>query len=151
MPDLEAGAPAHAWPPTVSDEELGQFTFTNTTYGVSTTGGTYVECGVAFLAPITGRSLLHYGAQLDGSGVTVSVLVTPVVRTGDTIGAGTTVVAAADANAIVMLGENQQRAGASLLVTGLTPGAAYNVRLEHRVGSGTGTAERRNVIAAPAT
>ncbi|MGH9248617.1 MAG: hypothetical protein ACRD0W_03745 [Acidimicrobiales bacterium] len=158
MPDLLAGTTVNALdsPVTVADSEPGSFTFTNTTYGIGTTGGTYVDCGVAFVAPTTGRVLLHYSCNIANSS-TASTLMAPVVREGGTVGSGTTFLVALDDNAVTILPTAGVAAaliygGRPLLVTGLTPGSTYNVRLEHRVSAGSpGTLARRAVTVSPAT
>lgn len=152
MPDFLAGQTLTAlhFTPTVSDEEPDAFTFTATTFGVTSTGGTYNDCGVAFVAPATGRVVINYNTQASNS-TSVSTLVSPVVREGATVGSGVTVSAASDDDSITGQGTNEHRRGASRLVTGLTPGASYNVRLEHRVSGGTGTVRRRSVIVEPTT
>ena len=157
MPDLLAGSTVNALdtPPTVADFEIGNFQFTNTTYGTGSTAGTYVDCGVAFVAPTTGRIVLHYSCNIANSS-TSSTLMAPVVREGGTVGSGTTFLAANDDNAIALLPVAGSAAalefgGRALLVTGLTVGATYNVRLEHRVAGSTGTLTRRAVTVCPAT
>lgn len=154
MPDLLAGTVVNALdtPPTVSDTETGSFTHNATTYGTDNDSGTYVDCGVAFTAPTTGRVTVSWRAQVDhdgtGGGFTS---VSFVVRTGSTVGAGASVLAADDNRAVIMSGTDVMQMGSSHMVTGLTPGDTYNVRLEHRVGAGVGTTERRAVRVEPAT
>lgn len=153
MSDLLAGTTITALdtPPTVTNVQTGSYTFTITAWGVATTGGTYVDCGVAFTACTTGRALLRYDAHLLNS-TTAGTQIAPVVRTGSTVGSGSTVVAATVDNMIQVQGTSGHRYGGHLLVTGLTAGSAYNVRLEHQVSSAsTGTALRRSVTVAPAT
>ena len=152
MGDLLAGTvvKGNDTPTTVSDVEAGSYTFTNATYGVSTTGGTYADCGVAFTAPTTGRVKISYEGQLSNSGANGTIL-SPHVRTGSTVGSGTDVLAASDTTRIFIVGTNGMRAAGFRLLTGLTPGSAYNVRLEHKVTGGTGTALHREVMVEPAT
>jgi hypothetical protein len=154
MPDLTAGTTVLALdtPPTVSDAQPDSYTFTNTTFGVGTTGGTYADCGVAFVAPTTGRVLVYYDAELSNSSAApTGSFIAPVVRTGGTVGSGTTVHAASSDEVVAVRGTSAKRAGAHLFVEGLTAGDTYNVRLEHSVNTGTGTALRRSVTVAPAT
>jgi len=154
VPDLLPGSTVRSLdtPPTVSDSQPDSYTFTNNTFGVATTGGTYADCGVAFVAPTTGRVIVDYAARITGSDGAAVTSLAFVVRTGATVGSGTDV-HPADANeALQIVGTDQARFGASTLIEGLTPGASYNVRLEHVVSAGdTGTALRRSVIVAPAT
>ena len=154
MPDLLAGSTVNALdtPPTVADFETDLFTFTATTYGVTSTSGTYNDCGVAFVAPTTGRVCLDYACGIRNS-TTATTAMAPVVREGGSVGSGTTFLAASDDNGVVILPGTFESCfgGRRLLVTGLTVGATYNVRLEHRVSAGTGTLNRRSVTVSPAT
>ena len=153
MPDLVAGSTVKALdtPVTVTDAEPGSYTFTNTTFGVGTTGGTYADCGVSFVAPTTGRVMLHYAGELSNNNGLSRTQVAPVVRTGGTVGSGTVVLAASQDEAVQVFGTTPHRTGVSTLVSGLTPGDPYNVRLEHRVDGNQGTALRRRVTVVPAT
>jgi hypothetical protein len=152
MSDLNAGSKVRALdtPPTVGNTQAGSFDFDATTYGTDHDAGSYADCGVAFVACSTGRALIWHAAQLDNS-TTAATRVAPVVRTGSTVGSGSSVVAASDSNAIVGQGTDAARFGAAVFVEGLTPGDSYNVRLEHRTTAGTGTVSLRTVIVSPAT
>jgi len=154
VPDLLAGTTVNALdtPVTVADFEVGSFTFTHTTYAIT---GEPATVGVAFVAPTTGRAVLHYSCNITNSS-TSSTLMTPVVREGTTVGSGTSFLAASDDNAIAVLPVAGSAAGLTfggraLLVSGMTPGDDYNVRLEHRVSGSTGTLTRRAVTVCPAT
>lgn len=152
MSDFLAGqtlTPLH-FTPTVSNEQAGSFTYDATTYGVDADGGTYVTCGVAFIAPATGRVKIHHAALASNS-TTGSTDVAPAVRTGSTVGSGTVFVAASNNNRVTKVGTGAIRAGVTSLITGLTPGSAYNVRLEHKVSTGVGTVAERTVVVEPAT
>lgn len=152
MPDFLAGqtlTPLH-FPPTVSNEQAGSFTFTITSFGVTTASGTYADCGVAFLGPATGRVVVDFGGNVLNSGAS-STLLGFVIRLGATVGSGSVFEAASNAAAVGMQGTSAVKGGRSFLVDGLTPGDPYNVRLEHRVTAGTGTCSERNVIVRPAT
>lgn len=149
------------FPPTVQDfDDVGIFEFVNTSYGISVDSGTYVDCGVAFVAPSSGRVMIYWTAVVDiAQASNASAYVSPVVRTGGTVGSGSTVLPAADNNARRATrstvgtdeGGSRNRAGCSYLLTGLTPGSTYNVRLEHRVTSQTGETFHRAVQVVPAT
>lgn len=154
MPDLLAGSIVNAndTPPTVADAEVASFTFTHTTFAVT---GEPATCGVVFVAPTTGRVTLDYSCN-EGNSTAASVLVAPAVREGGSIGSGTTVLAANDDDAVAILtvaGMNSALVfgGRTRLVTGLTPGSTYNVRLEHRTNTGTATVSRRSITVSPAT
>lgn len=156
MSDFLAGQTLTAlhFPPTVQDTENDTYQTTVTTFGVGTSGGTYSDCGVAFLGCATGRAVVHYSAVLQHASAAAATEVAPVVRTGATVGSGTTVVAASTNNKLrstAAAAGSSERFGAALLVEGLTPGSDYNVRLEHRVSGGTGTITSRHVIVSPAT
>lgn len=153
MPDLLAGTIVNALdtPPTVSNTQDGSFTFNATAYGIDADAGVYADCGVAFTAPTTGRVLLSWKAQLDNDTAGQFTACSNVVRTGSTVGAGSVVLGAQDARALVHEGTNVKQMGMTELVTGLTPGTVYNVRLEHQVGGGIGTLLRRSVVVAPAS
>lgn len=152
MSDFLAGqtlTPLH-FPPTVQDDQIDSYTFTITTLGVATTGGTYNTCGVAFVAPTTGRVEVFTTALLVNSGANTTAIA-PVVREGAVVGSGTTFDAGDVTKEFATTTAAGGRGEVSHLVEGLTPGADYNVRLEHRVGAGTGTASRRRVRVRPAT
>ncbi|MDQ7910266.1 hypothetical protein RB614_37810 [Phytohabitans sp. ZYX-F-186] len=108
-------------------------------------------CGVAFVAPTTGRVLIEWRANLDNS-TNAFTIVAPEVRTGSSVGSGTVVLAASDVNALYGFGTNELGFGCFVPLDGLTPGESYNVRLMHRVTSGTGTIQNsREVIVLPLT
>jgi hypothetical protein len=153
MPDLSAGTIVKGLdtPPTIDANQSGSYTATNTGYDVAVTGGAYADCAVVFTAPTTGRVLLHIAATARNATAGAPARVAPEVRTGGTIGTGTIVFAAAHINSVQQADTNLHRAGAAVLVTGLTPGAVYNARLLHMVSSGTGTFAERTIIAAPST
>jgi hypothetical protein len=153
MPDLLAGTIIKALdtPPTVESVQTAFFNFDATTYGVDADSGTYVECGVAFTAPTTGRIMLMIKCGIDNNTAGAFTSMSSVIRDGATIGAGATFLAASDDRAILSFGTDGVYIGHTELVTGLTPGNSYNVRLEHRVGSGIGSLGSRWVAVAPAT
>ncbi|WP_030487264.1 hypothetical protein [Micromonospora chokoriensis] len=139
------------WPATTTDRQGGAYTITNTAFDVTTTGGTYASCGLAFTAPVSGSAVIHYTAQLSNSGASSSTFVAPVVRTGAVVGSGSSVLVGTDGNAVKNTGTTDPRFGAHYLVAGLTAGSSYNVRLEHRVDAGTGSIRNRSVTVAPVT
>lgn len=115
---------------------------TSTSYAAGT------SCGVAFIAPTTGRVLIEWRSFLDNSGANFTICA-PEVRAGSVVGSGAIQVPASDENGLTMEGQNQFRMGMFLPVDGLTPGASYNVQLMHRVTGGTGTLDDREVIVTP--
>lgn len=152
MPDLLAGTTVKALdtPPTVSARGDSSFTATNTSFDVTTTGGTYEEVGVVIVAPTSGRVKIHTSARLLNSS-TGGTLVSPQIRTGDVIGGGTEVQSVGDGHGVSHYGNSFARLGATTLVDGLTPGESYNVRLLHRASANTATIALRELIVEPAT
>lgn len=136
-------------PQTVQAEQTASFSGVSST-SFTTSGGTV--CGLTFVAPATGRVMVHIAAEVDNSSTQVS-LVSFRLASGGSIGGGTPAVDASDNTAVSNLGGNQIRAGAAYLVSGLVAGSTYNCQLMHRVssGGGTGTFARRVLIVAPAT
>ena len=147
MPDLLAGTIVNALdtPPTVTNTQDGNFTFNLTTFGIDADSGTYVDCGVAFTACTTGRALVHLAGDIFNDTAGAFTVMSFVIREGSTVGSGTVFQAASDSNAIVNTGTSPTQKGTTKLVTGLTPGTVYNVRLEHRAGSNIGQLLRRSV------
>lgn len=154
MPDFLAGqtlTPLH-FPPTVTNFQAGSFTFNATTFGTDNDSGTYVDCGVSFVACATGRAMVLFGGSTDNSTAGAFTIMAPVIRTGGTVGSGTVFLAASDDEALSVGDVIAMRLGAPpVLLTGLTSGDTYNVRLEHRVSAGVGTLLRRRVTVAPCT
>lgn len=132
------------FPPLETNTQDDSYTFTNTTFGVTTTGGTYITCGVAFVAGVSGKAVILYGANLDNSGA-AATNVAPYVRTGSTVGSGSDVFPAVLNNCVRNVNTDDGTFGNNLTLEGLTPGDSYNVRLEHRVSGGTGTVQYRHV------
>lgn len=153
MPDLLAGTIINALdtPPVVSNTQTGTFTFNATAYGIDADTGTYVDCGVAFTAPTTGRVMVWFRSQLLNNTGGQSTFTSFVVREGSTVGAGASFLAAADSRALEHAGTDTPQQGTSEFVSGLTPGTVYNVRMEHRVTGGIGTLLNRQISVAPAS
>lgn len=154
MPDIAAGHRLTTldFLPRESDEQTGSFTFNGTTFGIDADTGSYVDCGVAFVAPYSGRVTIEFGAEMHNGTATASVNVAPVVREGGVVGSGTTTVAADAKNAVRNVGNVNNsgfRYGVPVPVDGLVPGDTYNVRLEHRVNTGTGNISNRVVVVRP--
>lgn len=106
-------------------------------------------CGTAFVAPASGKVLVHIGVDSDNNGAGFSAS-TFQIRTGTVVGSGTIFTAAADNRSVFETGTDGQNWGKTFLVTGLTAGADYNAEFLHRVNTGTGTYARRNLIVQPA-
>ena len=123
----------------------------------TTTSATYVTlatvCGTSFIAPASGRVMLHYRSNLTCGGGSLT-LSAPQIAEGDTVGSGTVVAAyaASDDNALFQSLGSTLSFAASLLVEGMTPFAAYNVVLLVRssVAGITVFSSRREVDVVPA-
>jgi hypothetical protein len=153
MPDLSAGTTVYGedTPPPAHDAEAGSYTFTITTWGTATTGGTYADCADVFTAPTSGRVLILFGGHLLNS-TTAGTQLSPQVREGAVVGSGTEVAAPTVDEMVQVQGTSGHRIGQHRFVDGLTPGDDYNVRLLHQVSSAsTGTALRRNLTVIPVT
>lgn len=109
------------------------------------------DCAVSWTAPSTGRVLIHTTARMINSSVN-GTLLSPQTRTGSVIGSGTIVEDATDNNSASHYGNAFARLTATHLLTGLTPGAAYNTRLLMRcsVTDQVATFAFREVIVQPA-
>jgi hypothetical protein len=154
MPDLLPGTTVKALdtPATVSSAQSAAVSTTSTAY--TTTGA---DCAVVFVAPTTGRVMIHLSArmQVTPGTATSGALIAPQTRTGGVVGSGTLVEDAADQSAASHYGGTAfERQGIWHLLTGLTPGSTYNTRLlmKSSVG-GTDTANfaHRELIVSPAT
>lgn len=144
--DSDDPPPTLALPASMSKTDATNLNPTNTTYGAVD------NVGVVFFAPGTGRVRVKVGAFLRNS-TTSGTFMGAAIRTGDVVGSGTLVQAAADGDAAQMNGDGSNTDGGRVMVEyvieGLVPGAVYNARMEHRVGAGTGTFERRTIIVSP--
>lgn len=108
-------------------------TVNSTAYVGTRTGGTN-PVGTSFVAPTSGKVLVHWACGLVSAAgnATATMLVSFRLGQGATVGGGTQVLAPADTRAIQHAGTTDQQAGRTSLVTGLTPGAVYNVQLMYR-------------------
>lgn len=154
--DPAAGQRLLQAPETVQSVETGRYSAVITEFGTAYTVGDYADCAVVFTAPDTGRVLIHWsGAPRSLSDETSPVAyISPEVRVGGVVGAGTVVLIADNARTVRtnLTGPQQAvRAGAAHLLSGLTPGSVYNARLLHRVTSEIGEFFHRTLIVAPAT
>jgi len=136
------------FPTAVSDLQSANGTTTSTTYTPTLTGAT--AAGVAFVAPTSGKVLITNNARMVNSAANETYCGF-TLRTGASVGSGTVVTAAADERSIIHVGTAIERQAVGYLVTGLTPGASYNVQQEFRVSAGTGTYAYRLIIVTPTT
>lgn len=119
-------------------------TTTSTTYTATLTGGT--ACGLAFVAPPSGRVFIHNTVYFFNAGVDFCFC-TIRLKTGAVIGSGTDTIAASDAECVAT--HEVQRQTATRLVTSLTPGNSYNVQQLFRVTGNTGTFLNKNLTVQP--
>lgn len=128
----------------VPESTLSEQGPSDTTTSTSYTTADMTVCGENFIAPASGKIMIHFSAQMDNSGAD-TILVSYHIRTGATINAGTDVVTPGDTRAIALAQVNNIEMGTSIMASGLTPGDSYNIVLEHRVTGGTGTLVDRRV------
>lgn len=97
--------------------------------------------GVAFVAPPSGTVLVQGRATIRNNVNNSYALMDYEVKTGSTVGSGSTFRGPDDATAGVHQSSpanNQSSALTGGLVTGLTPGSAYNAVLTYHTGNGGG-------------
>lgn len=124
---------------------------------VSTTSATFValagDPGVAFTAPASGRVLVHVAGTFDNNAADTFGMMAFQIRTGNSVGLGTIVVAANDNDSVGTAGTNDTSFGRTILVSSLIAGSSYNVQALYKRFLGTGTAffARRSVLVVPVT
>jgi len=97
-----------------------------------------------FVAPQSGIVFVINRAYVDHqTSTTARSYISFVIRQGAVIGSGTVFLAAADANAVEHVGQNDLTAATAVRVTGLTPGVTYNIRQSARTTSGTAEFQNR--------
>lgn len=134
---------------TVTAAQAASGTTTSTTFTATLTGGT--TCSTTFVAPPSGRVMVHNTANLSNS-TTSGVLMGFEIRTGAVVGSGTVVVAADDdeANSGSGVASVGRRSTVTTpILSGLTPGATYNIRQMFRVSAGTGTFLSKRITVVP--
>ncbi len=109
-------------------------------------------CGTSFVAPTSGTVLVMLRAQIQNSGVNYSAAGYEV-REGSTVGSGTVFLSSSDERAISTASTAGEGQGMTEYVSGLTPGATYNVFITHRTtnGASTLTTLRRAISVVPLT
>lgn len=134
-------------PPTSATAGSSGYSNTASTSYTTLTGNP----GVAFTAPQSGSVLVHLRAAMVGEAAGIGAQASFIVRTGSTVGSGTTFLSATDDNSISMIGTEDVEAGQVTLVTGLTPGNSYNVQMvyKRRGGSSFGGFARRRITVSP--
>ena len=129
-----------------SDIQSTSGTTTSVTFTPTLTGG--VAAGHTFVAPASGKVIIFNTCQIVNSGANNSRCGF-FVRDGASVGAGTTVLASSDNRSILVGGTNEIRATIIHPLTGLTPGATYNVQQEFKVSAGTGTYSQKSLCVIP--
>lgn len=130
---------------------LDSGTVTSGTYTTTRTAATS-PVGKSFTAPPSGKVKIHWACGLTNSGTSGSnyTLCAFQIRAGTTLGSGTVYQAADDNRALQITGTTlEMQKGRTSLVSGLTPGNSYNVTLMYKVGAGTGTISRIEVVVDP--
>lgn len=122
-------------------------TTSSSSYTATLAGGT--ACGVAFVAPASGKVLIYSTTQIQAAGG--NSFATVRVRTGGVVGSGVDFLAASDDNAqIVNSAGSLHRATATTPVSGLTAGATYNVQqLFKNDAAALLTSTRKNLVVVP--
>lgn len=128
----------------------------------SSVGGTYTNAaggstlpsifGVAFVGPPSGKVLVMGRALAGTSTAAGYVFLDFEIKTGATIGSGSTFRGPNDLTSSVFQSSTASQQGTlapSDLVTGLTPGALYNAALVYRSSVGTGAFNRRWITVLP--
>lgn len=109
------------------------------------------SCGVAFVAPPSGKCLINWSAEIAPTTTSVAGICSIQVKNGGTLDSGTVVLSPSDDYAVRSFGiADRYQMGLSYLLTGLTSGNSYNVMLQQR-GSTSTTVNfyRRRVIVTP--
>jgi hypothetical protein len=135
---LTASLLNNTFPVSVSDTQNTLGTTIATAFTATLTGGT--ACGFAFTAPLSGVVMVYNNSVVDNSDAAQRSYCTFRLRTGGTVGSGTDVVAALDANAIYNLGTADNSYGRATRVPGLTAGATYNLQQLFRSANAAATA-----------
>ncbi len=109
-------------------------------------------CGTIFTLPTVGAALIMYSGYLSNNTVGGETRVSPVVRTGNVIGAGTVVTPASDSRSINfaqpgIANQAGSKTGFVRIAGGLIGGSVYNVSLEFRAVSG-GTSQIDDLLVA---
>ncbi|MGW5402644.1 hypothetical protein [Streptomyces sp. NPDC003952] len=99
--------------------------------------------GVSFVAPPSGVVFITLSGYIDQSQNAQASILSYTVRTGSVVGSGTTVGTGANSDRAIVCGRAVVSGAPALIQTslrdmwsGLTPGAAYNARVEFQTTSG---------------
>lgn len=124
----------------------GSTTSTSFTNTLTTTG----IRGVAFVAPPSGKVIVHALAS-GWNSLAVHSFLSFEVRVGGSVGSGSVHLASDEntASEFLLTATDPARHKAMGLVTGLTAGSTYNACITYRVPSGTGSYARRHILVQP--
>lgn len=111
------------------------------------TGAGATACALTFVAPLSGKVDVHNTVQCSNSGSAVSIC-SFEVRAGAVIGSGTVFFAASIPTAVYSV--TVVRGTVVTEVSGLTPGATYNVQQTFFVTGNTGSFENKTLAIRPA-
>lgn len=120
--------------PSASGVQTDSGTCASATYTGTRTGTSNIA-GTAFTAPNSGNIMVLWAA---GISITTGgfVLVSFQVAVGLVVGSGTVVQAPSDNIQVQGTATSETSEATFYPVTGLTPGAAYNIQLMYRIGGG---------------
>jgi len=115
----------------------------NGTYSATAGFAGATVCSTLFIAPQSGKANFHWSCEI--TNVSSFSLISIEIREGGTVGSGTVVFGPDDNHtarndSTLAIGCHQSK-----MLTGLTPGAVYNVRTMHRTNSTNGTFGRRKI------
>jgi hypothetical protein len=110
-------------------------------------------CGVPFTAPGNGKIYATVSAHMETNTAGEGCYMAYEIRTGSTIGSGTVFTTATTDNGVGVLGFTAAariNASRRKLITGLTPGGAYNIRTMHLCTGGNFDVFYREILVEPA-
>lgn len=160
MPSMGDKVKAGDFPATVWDDDNSDAAFTNTSYSATSGTPTLPVCGVAFVAPISGRVKVTWRARFECKTNTSRAVVSADVATGGTPGSGSVISGGNDEDAIETSASasasttTDTRIGAASyrMISGLTPGTTYNAYTVHKSFSATGSnMYSRGIVVEPAS
>jgi hypothetical protein len=132
----------------VADSDTAISTTSSAAYTESW-GGSNTPSAVAFVAPPSGKVIIHNSSYVDNNNATGYTYLSWILRNGAVIGSGTTVALANDGWALVTFGVAGSAQGRATLVTGLTGGNSYNVRQAMKVVGGQAESQFRHLAVEP--
>jgi hypothetical protein len=137
--------------PTVQAAPGNSGAVTSSIYTESRTGVAVAnEAGVSFTAPASGKVKITWACGITAPAAGAFALASWVIRTGTTIGSGTVVQAADDTVVCQNTGVTAENSYMNFfLLSGLTAGSSYNVRMAYRVSGGSGTFNRPKILVEP--